>query len=137
MPANHNFLFIILFSLLLFFYSSLASISSKMDRMTLDADADADRDEAEAEDYNTYLNGQRHGKQLLKKRTKETFKFQASRPAIKTDHLTNEQKRANTAEYLNLRPKMYENEFGVAIPDFDEYVENIQKLTGKMEKKNK
>lgn len=45
--------------------------------------------------------------------------------------LANKQKRPNMDNNLNLRPKIYEDEYGTDIHDFDTYMENMQKLKEK------
>lgn len=51
--------------------------------------------------------------------------------------LDNKQKRPNMDNYLNLRPKIYEDEYGTDIHDFDTYMENMKKLTRKFGKRKK
>ena len=106
-----------------------ASISKEMDKMSIEPENNTQMDKKKP--YND-----------LKKRSKARYdpdfisRYISSFPQTSAP-IPQTQRRVNFKDFLDLRPPVYTNEYGNNVPDFDEYVDNVQSLITKLENKVK
>ena len=99
-----------------------ASISNEMDKLAIEPENTTQTDTKKP--YND-----------LKKRSKARNDSNTISHYITSVPKT--QQSANNNNFLDLRPPSYTQVYGDSVPDFDEYVKNVQKLLTKQKNKSK
>ena len=99
-----------------------ASISNEMDKLAIEPENATQMDKKKP------YNG-------LKKRPKARYDPDSVSRYITSVPQT--QQSANIKNFLDLRPPIYTEVYGNNVPDFDEYVDNVQRLLTKLGNKRK